>query len=192
LPVDNSASHPSTPSDPSMFTHFNTSPLPVQSLSPNNEPVNHHPMTTRSKAGIFKPKTFHTVVSHHSAVPTSVQEALSSPSWLQAMHDEYMALLRNHTWSLTSLPAGAKTVGCKWIFKNKFHADGSFQRHKARIVAKGFHQTTGCDYNETYNPVVKPSTIRLVLSHVVTATCPIHQVDVNNAFLNGDLKETFI
>jgi len=102
----------------------------------------------------------------------SIQEALSSHSWFQVMKDEYTTLLSNHTWSLTHLSAGAKVVGCKWIFKNKFHADGSFQRHKTRFVAKGFNQTAGCDYNETYSPVVKPSTIRLVLSHAVTTTWP--------------------
>jgi len=90
------------------------------------------------------------------------------------MTDEYTPLLNNHTWSLTSLPEGAKVVGCKWLFKNKYHADGSFHRHKARLVAKGFSKTKGCDYNDTYSLVVKPSTIRLVLSHAVSANWPIH------------------
>jgi len=84
------------------------------------------------------------------------------------MNDEYIVLLNNHTWSLTPLPVGVKSVGYNKIFKNKYHVDGSFQRHKSRLVAKGFNQTTGCDYNETYSPVVKPFTIRLVLSHVVS------------------------
>jgi len=91
--------------------------------------ANTHSMTTRSKSGIFKPKTFLTHTTSTSHIPTSISEALSSPQWLQAMTDEYNALLTNHTWSLTSLPAGAKAVGCKWLFKNKFNADGSFQRH---------------------------------------------------------------
>ena len=109
--------------------------------------------------------------------------------WLQAMHDEYNALLRNKTWTLTSLPPGAKPVGCKWLFKNKYNVDGSLQRHKARLVAQGFTQIAGYDYNETYSPVVKPSTIRVVLLYVVTSAWPTHQIDVNNAFLNGDLQE---
>ena len=99
---------------------------------------------------------------------------MSFPSWLQAMHDEYAALLNSHTWTLTSLPSGAKVVGCKWLFKNKYNADGSFQRHKARLVTKGFSQTEGCDYNETYKPILKPSTLRVVLSHVVSSSWSIH------------------
>jgi len=105
------------------------------------------------------------------------------------MTDEYDALINNNTWILTSLPSGGKVVGCKWVFKNKYNVDGSFQRHKARLVAKGFSQTASTDYNETCSPVVKPTTIRVVLSHVVSAAWPMHQVDVNYAFLNGDLQE---
>jgi len=71
----------------------------------------------------------------------------------------------------------------------KYNIDGSFQRHKARLVAQGFNQTEGCDYNETYNPVVKPSTIRVVLSHVVSSAWPIYQFDVNNTSMNNDLQE---
>ena len=149
---------------------------------------NAHPMITRSKAGVFKPKTYTTTVSY-AHEPVSLKVALSSSSWLPAMQDEYRALLQNRTWSLTSLPSGAKVVGCKWIFKKKFNADGTFQRHKARLVAKGFTQSPGLDYNETFSPVVKPITIRVVLSHVVSNNWPVHQIDVNNAFLNGDLTE---
>jgi len=66
------------------------------------------------------------------------------------MNDEYTTLLKNHTLSLTSLLVGAKVVGCKWLLKNKYHVDDSFQRHKAQLVAKGFIQTEGCDYGETH------------------------------------------
>ena len=140
-------------------------------------PTNTHPMTTRAKVGIIKPKIY-TVVS-----------TIPSPIWSQAMTDEYQALLKNKTWTLTALPSNASLVGCKWIFKTKLHADGSFQRCKARLVAKGFNQTEGLDYSETFSPVVKPTTIRIVLSHVVTNNWAIRQVDIDNAFLHGDLNE---
>jgi len=164
------------------------SPLLPTSFT-DHGPVNTHHMTTRSKSGIFKPKVLHTHSDLQPSAPTSIVEALSSPPWCQAMTDEYNALLNNNTWSLTSLPEGAKAVGCKWLFKNIYHADGSFHRHKARLVAKGFSQTAGCDYYETYSPVVKPSTIRLVLTHAVSANWVVRQIDINNAFLNGDLQE---
>jgi len=162
--------------------------LPISSTTANDL-ANTHSMKTRSKSGIFKPKTFLTHTTSTSHIPTFINEALSSPQWLQAMTDEYNALLTNHTWSLTSFPAGAKVVGCKWLFKNKFNVDGSFERHKARLVAKGFSQTAGHNYTDTYSLVVKPATIRLVLSHVISHHWPIHQIDVNNAFLNGELNE---
>ena len=75
------------------------------------------------------------------------------------------------------------------VIKKKYNADDSFQRHKARLVSKGFNQTVGTYYTDTYSLVVKPATIHLVLSHAISAKWPIHQIDVNNAFLNGDLKE---
>ena len=98
------------------------------------------------------------------------------------MRDEYVALLNNHTWTLTPLSFGAKVVGCKWLFKNKYNADGSFQRHKAYLVAEGY------DYNEIYSLVVKPSIIHVVLSHVVSSAWLIHEIDVNNGFLNDNLQ----
>ena len=84
------------------------------------------------------------------------------------MTNEYNSLLTNHTWSLTSLNADAKVVGCKWSLKNKYNVDGSFQRHKAWMVAKGLNQTVGHDYTDTYNLVVKPATIHIILSHAIS------------------------
>ena len=152
------------------------------------QPINSHPMVTRAKVGIFKPKTYNAMVSIPTT-PTFVKEAISSPMWFQAMNDEYHALLSNKTWTLTTLPSGASLVGCKWIFKTKLHADGTFQRCKARLVAKGFNQTEGVDYTETFSPVVKHNTIRIVLSHAVTHQWHVRQIDINNVFLHGDLIE---
>ncbi|XP_068479184.1 protein transport Sec1a-like isoform X2 [Phaseolus vulgaris] len=80
-------------------------------------------------------------------------------------------------------------VGYKWVFKNKVNVDGSFQRHKAKLAAKGFNQAEGFDYNETFSPVVKPTIIRVVLTLAVSSNWPIHQIDIDNDFLNGDLEE---
>jgi len=146
----------------------------LDDISQNNdnnhlENSNSHPMVTRAKAGIFKPKLYNSVTSSFSSEPSTIKEALASSSWFQAMQQEYHALLQNKTWTLTSLPPGATIVGCKWIFKNKFNGDEKFQRHKTRLVAKGFNQTKGIDYTDTFSPVVKPTTIRVVLPHAVSS-----------------------
>jgi hypothetical protein len=124
------------------------------------------------------------------SVPISYAEALRSPHWKRAMQDEYEALIRNGTWQLTPPPPSGNVVDCKWIFKVKRHADGSLERYKARLVAKGFHQRHGLDYDETFSPVIKPTTVCLVLSIAVSNGWCIRQADVKNAFLNGALQET--
>ena len=80
-------------------------------------------------------------------------------------------------------------MGCKWVYKLKLHSDGIIARYKARLVAKCFHQKVGVDYSETFSPVVKPATVRLVLSITVSCKWPLRQLDVSNAFLHGFLKK---
>jgi hypothetical protein len=106
------------------------------------------------------------------------------------MEDEYAALMENHTWDLVPRPDKANVVTGKWIFKHKFHADGSLDRYKARWVLRGFTQRPGIDYDETFSPVVKPATVRTVLTLAHSRDWPIHQLDVKNAFLHGTLSET--
>ncbi|KAL4361976.1 hypothetical protein GQ457_04G006020 [Hibiscus cannabinus] len=119
-----------------------------------------HAMVTRSRNGIFKPKLYAVSVPEGSiAEPVDVHEALEIPQWREAVMDEFRALQRNNTWSLVELPEGRSTVGCKWLFKVKQNSDGIVQRYKARLVAR------------------------------VTHNWVLRQVDVNNAFLNGDLEE---
>ncbi|KAG6383093.1 hypothetical protein SASPL_157163 [Salvia splendens] len=103
--------------------------------------------------------------------------------------NEFNAILKNKTWILTSLPPGKNLIGCTWVFKIKLHLSGAIARHKARLVAQGFSQQPGFDFNETFSPVVKPTTIRIVLSLAVSLGWQITHLDVNNVFLNGELKE---
>ena len=104
------------------------------------------------------------------------------------MNHEYQALLRNYTWSLVPLPPSAHIVSCRWIYKLKYRPNGSVERDKARLV-EGFTQTLGVVYFDTFNPVAKPYTIRLILALVVSFQWLVSQLDVDNAFLNGELQE---
>jgi hypothetical protein len=105
------------------------------------------------------------------------------------MDEEFSALQRQHTWSLVPPLIGKNIVGCKWVFKLKRNSNGSISRYKARLVAKGFHQQYVIDFEETFSPVVKPPTVRLILSLAVTYNWPLRQLDMRNAFLHGVLKE---
>ncbi|GJV04714.1 ribonuclease H-like domain-containing protein [Tanacetum coccineum] len=173
--------------------------LPPNTPPPNTSPppppppsTSQHPMVTRSKVGIVKanPKyNFHVTTS--SPIPKSPFHALRDPNWKQAMCDEYKALIDNETWVLVPRPPNVNIVRSMWLYKHKYNADGSLSRYKARLVANGRSQQQGIDCDETFSPVVKPATIRTVLSLAVSRQWPIHQLDVKNAFLHGHLTETF-
>ena len=105
------------------------------------------------------------------------------------MNIEYRALLRNQTWTLVSPPLGAHIEGCCWIYKVKYKPDGLVDRFKAQLVAQGYTQTTGVDFFNTFSPVAKPCTIRLILALAFSFKWSVCQLDFENAFLNGDLQE---
>ena len=121
--------------------------------------------------------------------PTSYAEAASHSHWQEAMQSELAALEANHTWSLTSLPPGKKPIGCRWVYKIKRHSDGTIERFKARLVAKGYTQLEGIDYHDTFSPTAKMITVRCLLALAAAQNWSLHQLDVNNAFLHGDLHE---
>jgi hypothetical protein len=146
-------------------------------------------MSTRGKSGFQQPRAaLHSEVL--SPVPRSYRDALADPNWRKAMEEECAALYANQTWDLVQRPVQANIVTGKWIFRHKFHADGSFDGYKARWVLRGFTQRPGVDYDETFSPVVKPVTVRTVLTLAHFRDWPIHQLDVKNAFLHGTLSET--
>ena len=99
------------------------------------------------------------------------------------MSAKYDALVKNGTWELVPSHSSQNVVGYKWIFRIKCQPNGSVARYKARLVAKGFHQRPGVDFTETFSPVVKPVTIRLILTLAITNGWSLRQLDVNNAFL---------
>lgn len=103
------------------------------------------------------------------------------------MQQEVDALESNNTWDIANLPSGKKALGCKWVYKIKFHSDGSVVRCKARLVILGNYQKAGIDYHETFAPVAKWVTVLLLLA--AAKDWELHQVDVHNAFLHGNLQE---
>ena len=162
--------------------------LPIPSL-------NLHPIQTKSNSGISKKKALLTTVQESGIVDLSTVEfatykyAWKCKVWVDAMKEELDALHTQSTWSLVPLPAQKNLVGYKWVFKIKKNVDGSIGRYKARLVAKGFNQEEGIDYGETFSPVVKSTTVRLVLAMAAHFGWNLRQLDVKNAFLHGVMQE---
>lgn len=176
-----SSSHQDTqPDSPSAFHQLpqpflppssSTSPCPSVEVPPDR-------MVTRSQTSHLKPKQYpgfqlfptirHPLHALHTCLlppePTTFKQAATKPECVNAMNLEYQALISNKTWSLCPRPPHHNVVRNKWVFKIKQKSDGSVDRYKARLVAKGFDQLNGVDYYETFSPVIKPTTIRLVLA----------------------------
>ncbi|RVW37728.1 Retrovirus-related Pol polyprotein from transposon RE1 [Vitis vinifera] len=121
--------------------------------------------------------------------PRSYSEAAAHPKWQEVTRSELQALQANDTWSLTPLPAGKTPIGCRWVYKIKQRSDGFIERYKARLVAKGFTQLEGVDYQNTFSPTTKIISVRCLLALAAACGWSLHQMDVNNAFLHGDLHE---
>uniref|UniRef100_A0A2N9IB76 Integrase catalytic domain-containing protein n=1 Tax=Fagus sylvatica TaxID=28930 RepID=A0A2N9IB76_FAGSY len=130
------------------------------------------------------------VLSLHE--PHTYREACTNPLWQQAMTEELQALEKTHTWDLVDLPHGKSAIGYKWVYKIKIKSDGSIERYKARLVAKGYAQEYGIDYEETFGPVARIISVRSLLAIAAVHQWPLFQMDVKNAFLNGDLTKKSI
>ena len=121
--------------------------------------------------------------------PKTYQEASTQSEWVEAMKKELDALEENETWTVMPLPPGKKPIGSKWVYKVKLKPDGTVERFKARLVANGYNQTYGIDYLDSFSPVAKVVTVRLLLSLSTSNEWFLHQLDINNAFLHGYLDE---
>ncbi|KAL1215284.1 Retrovirus-related Pol polyprotein from transposon TNT 1-94 [Cardamine amara subsp. amara] len=122
--------------------------------------------------------------------PRDFSEAKESKDWILACEDEIHLIIKNQTWNLVDLPYGAKPISLKWVIKLKCNSDGSINKHKARIVAKGYVQQRGVDFDEVFAPVARLETIRLLINLAASNGWEIHHLDVKTAFLHGELKET--
>ncbi|KAG7578454.1 Retrotransposon gag domain [Arabidopsis thaliana x Arabidopsis arenosa] len=123
------------------------------------------------------------------SVPKSYSEAVKDEKWCNAMSGEVNALEENETWDITNPPPGKKAIGSHWIFTIKYKSNGEIERYKARLVAMGNRQVEGLDFDETFAHVVKMTTIREFLKIAAVKRWEVHQMDVHNAFLHGDLEE---
>ena len=121
--------------------------------------------------------------------PWNFDEAKDQKVWRDACEDEISSIVKNKTWNLVELPAGARAIGLKWIFKIKRNSDGSINKYKARLVAKGYIQRHGIDFEEVFAPVARIETVRFILSLAASKGWEVHHLDVKTAFLHGDLKE---
>ena len=179
-----------TDSQISTDSDTNAHTFPVTGNEDQTEPV-----LRRSTRETRRPDHFGVWIYSANATekePTTVREALESSErneWHTAMEKEMESILSNNVWDLVELPSGKRLVGNKWVFKRKLKPDGSVERYKARLVAQGFTQKQGQDYDETFSPVIRFESLRTLIALAVQKGLRLHQMDVTAAFLNGDLKE---
>lgn len=205
MPVQKSSKKQSIPNQNRVTFHLDGEGTSGSSDIPNQVEVSTPPGSPEQERGVAlgKPKRkvkkpvrygIDEVISycHTGDGPETPQEALSTPDSKRckdAMDSEIASLHKNQTWKLVDLPSKAHAIGCKWIFTVKEDSTApNGLKHKARLVAKG--QKKGVDYNEVFSPVVRHTSIRLLLSIVCHENMELEQMDVKTAFLHGDLEET--
>ena len=153
------------------------------------------PALRRSNRVRHRPDYLIERVSLAEEEPSTVKEALDShqcEKWKEAMAAEMQSLQDNSVWELVDLPKERKPLGCKWVFKVKTNEEGEVERYKARLVAQGFSQVKGADYDETFCPVVCHESLRMLIATAVQRGLQLHQMDVTTAFLNGVLEEEIL
>lgn len=173
-------------------------PLQTQSSSAENDSntevsVDSEPRRFRSLSDIYNETEAIEILDELMFIgvdePTNYAQASQKKEWKRAMEQELEAIERNGTWSLTQLPSGKKVIDLKWVFKLKKDTKGEIIKHKARIVAKGYVQQHGVDFEDIFAPVTRLETVRLLLALSAKHGWIVHHLDVKSAFLNGDLKE---
>jgi hypothetical protein len=121
--------------------------------------------------------------------PSTFEEAVKQKEWKEAMMEEYQSIMKNDVWEVVPRPEGKSVVTSKWIYKIKHAVDGSIDKYKARFMARGFSQKEGEDYDETFAPVARYTSIRSIISLVASMGWSLHQMDVKTTFLNGVIEE---
>ncbi|RVW22534.1 Retrovirus-related Pol polyprotein from transposon RE1 [Vitis vinifera] len=173
------------------YRHNRGIPKPIYELElstkfkyPMSNYVSNHRLSELNKSFVNQLSTI--------VIPNSVQEALADPRWKAAMNEEMKSLQKNETWELVECPPGKKPVGCRWIYTVKYKTDGSIELFKARLVVKGYTQTYGIDYTETFALVAKINTVRVLLSLAVNLDWPLQQFDVKMPFCMASYLKKYI
>ncbi|KAL0374374.1 UNVERIFIED_CONTAM: Retrovirus-related Pol polyprotein from transposon RE2 [Sesamum radiatum] len=206
---DTEFTSPSSSIDSSPITDIipasSSSPLPASCSTPPSDPPVTLPLRHSTRTS-HKPAWLSDFICNHASdfspthihfaaqlsilqEPRSYVQARGHLEWEKAMAEELQALENNQTWTLTVLPEGKKAIGSRWVYKLKMNPDGSVNRYKARLVAKGYSQIEGVDYTDNFSPIAKTVTVRLFLDIAAAHSWPMHQLDINNAFLHGFLDE---
>src|SRR6266542_437077 len=163
-----------------------------QPLEENHEKDDNEVIRKRKRQRIEKSFSDDFIVYLVDDTPRTIAEAYGSPDadyWKEAIRSEMDSIMSNGTWEVVDRPYGCKPVGCKWVFKKKLRPDGKIEKYKARLVAKGYTQKEGEDFFDTYSPVARLTTIRVLLSLATSYGLLVHQMDVKTSFLNGELDE---
>src|SRR5919202_442075 len=142
-------------------------------------------VTTRSQR--INAYSFYAFVS--TIEPKNIKEAIIDEQWVMAMQEELNQFERNDVWELVPMPSENTIIGTKWIYRNKLDEDGNVTRNKARLVAQGYNQQEGIDYDETFAPLARLEDIRILLAYACAHNFKLYQMDVKSAFLNGVISE---
>nr|ABB47865.2 retrotransposon protein, putative, Ty1-copia subclass [Oryza sativa Japonica Group] len=185
---------PSTSSKETIMPHEHFAPIEHNDQTPEENPEEDNIVDTRKSKRQRVAKSFGDdyIVYLVDDTPRTIEEAYSSPDadyWKEAVRSEMDSIMSNGTWEVVERPYGCKPVGCKWVFKKKLRPDGTIEKYKARLVAKGYTQKEGEDFFDTYSPVARLTTIRVLLALAASHGLLVHQMDVKTAFLNGELEE---
>ena len=139
------------------------------------------------------PKTFSNYVALMCDLidqePTNYEEVVQKKEWVEAMTEGYQSIMKNDVWDIVPKQEGKSVVSSKWIYKIKHAADGSIEKYKARFVARGFSQKEGINYEETFSPVERYTSIRAIMALASMMKWDLHQMDVKTTFLNGVIEE---